>query len=75
MNSNKNVNAKERNYCTIYIILFVIILIISSVFISSVFIYFYWYFKKDNIRVKFNTNTEITIYQIHINGKHQRNKH
>ena len=42
-------------------VLFVIFLIIS-INISGVFIYFHWYLKEDNIRVKFNTNTQITIY-------------
>ena len=56
---NKTVNAKVRNSCTIYIVLFVIFLIIS---ISIVFIYFPWCLKKDNIRVKFNTNTQTATY-------------
>ena len=29
---------------------------------SSTFIYFYWYLKGDNIHVKFNTNTQTTVY-------------
>ena len=58
---NENLNANVCNYCTIYIVLFVIFLIIS-ISISTVFIYFHWFFKKDNIRVKFNTNNQTTIY-------------
>ena len=52
---------KACNSCTIYIILFVIFFI-TSICISSVFIYFHWHLKKDNVRVKFNTNTQTTIY-------------
>ena len=40
--------------------LFVIALIITG--FSSAFIYFHWYLRKDNICVKFNTNTQTTIY-------------
>ena len=50
---------KVCNSCTIYIALFLIFLIIS---ISNVFIYFHWYLKRDNIHVKFTTNTQTTIY-------------
>ena len=50
---------KVCNSCTIYIVLFLIFLIIS---ISNVFIYFHWYLKRDNIHVKFTTNTQTTIY-------------
>ena len=53
-------NAKLCNSCTIYIALFVIFLIIS-ISISSVFIYFHWYLRKDNVRVKFNPSTLTTI--------------
>ena len=56
-----NVNAKVCNSCMIYIALFFIFLIIS-ISISSAFIYFHCYLKKDNIHVKFNTNTQTTIY-------------
>ena len=28
----------------------------------AVFVYFYWYSKKDNVRVKFNPGTQTTIY-------------
>ena len=50
---------KVCNSCTIYIALFLIFLIIS---ISNVFICFHWYLKRDNIHVKFTTNTQTTIY-------------
>ena len=56
LNDYKNV----CNSCTIYIVLFGIFLIISISI--NVFICFHWYLKKDNIRVKFNTNTQATIY-------------
>ena len=49
------------NSCTIYIVLFAIFFI-TSINISSVFIYFHWYLKRKNIRIKFNTNTQITIF-------------
>ena len=49
------------NYCTLYIVLSVMFLIMS-ISISSAFIYFYWYLKKYNTHVKFNTNTQTTIY-------------
>ena len=58
---NKTLNAKVYNSWTIYRVLFVIFIMISRS-IRSVFIYFHWYLKKDNIRVKFNTNTQTTIY-------------
>ena len=49
LNDYKNVCGS----CTLYIVLFVVILVTSTV-ISAVFVYFYWYSKKDNVRVKFN---------------------
>ena len=52
---------KVCNSCTVYIVLLAILLIMS-VSIRSVFIYFHWYLKKDNIHVKFNTNTQTTVY-------------
>ena len=54
-------NAKVCISCIIYILLCVMFLI-RSIGISSVFIYFHWYLKKNNIYVKFNTNTQTTIY-------------
>ena len=47
--------------CRIYIVLFVTFLAIRTV-VSAVFVYFYWYSKKDNVRVKFNPSTQTTIY-------------
>ena len=65
---NEILNAIPLNYykrlcnsCIIYIILFVIFFILG-ISISSVFISFHWYLKKDNICVKFDTNTQTTIY-------------
>ena len=52
---------KMCNSCTIYIVLFAVFFI-TSVCISSVFIYFHWYCKKNNVHVKFNPVTQITIY-------------
>ena len=43
--------------CRIYIVLFVI-----RTVVSAVFVYFYWYSEKDNVRVKFNPSTQTTIY-------------
>ena len=45
--------------CTLYIVLFVIFLVIS-ICISGAFIYFHWYLKKDNVRIKFNPGTQTT---------------
>ena len=56
-----NDSKKVCGSCTLYIILFVIFLVISTV-IGAVFVYFYWYSKKDNVRVKFNPGTQTTIY-------------
>ena len=60
---NGTVNDYEKvcNSCSLYIVLFVIFQIIS-ISISSVFIYFHSCLKEDNIHVKFNTNTQTTIY-------------
>ena len=52
---------KVRNSCTIYIVLFAVFFI-TSICISSVFIYFQWYLKKNNVRIKFNPGTQTTIY-------------
>ena len=45
-----NIYKKVCSSCLIYIVLFVVLLITS---ICCVFIYFYWYLKKDNISTKF----------------------
>ena len=50
-----------RNSCTIYIVLFAVFFI-TRIGIRGVFIYFHWYLKKDNVRVKFNPCTQTTIY-------------
>ena len=39
--------------CTIYIVLFTVFSI-ASIYICYVFIYFYWYLKKDNICTNFS---------------------
>ena len=56
-----NVFKKLRNSCTIYIVLFAIFFI-TNICIDRAFIYFHWYFKKDNVRAKFNPGTQTTIY-------------
>ena len=56
-----NVYKKVCNSCTIYIILFTVFFI-TNICISSVFIYFYWYFKKDNFSAKFYLSTQTTIW-------------
>ena len=48
-----NVYKKVCNSCMVYIVLFVIFLI-TSICICSVFIYFHWYFKKNNTSTNFN---------------------
>ena len=56
-----NDNKKVCNSCTIYIILLALFFL-TSICISSVSIYFHWYFKKDNVYVKFNPGTQAAIY-------------
>ena len=56
-----NFYKKGCDSCTIYIVLFAIFFI-TSICISSVFIYFHWYFKKDDVSAKFNPGTQTTIY-------------
>ena len=56
-----NDHKKMCSSCTIYIVLFALFLVIS-ICISSVFIYFHWYLKKDNVRVKFNPSIQTTIH-------------
>ena len=48
-----NVYKKVCNSCVLYIVLFLVFLI-TSICICSVFIYFYWYLKKDNISTNFS---------------------
>ena len=57
LNDYKNV----CNSCTIYIVLCAVFFI-ESICISSVFIYFHWYFEKDNVRVKFNPGIQTIFY-------------
>ena len=64
---NETLNVIPLNHCKVefhnyyYIVLFAVFFI-TSICISSVFIYFLWYFKKDNVHVKFNLATQTTIY-------------
>ena len=65
---NENLNKIPSNdsltdcvSCTPHIVLFAMFLV-TSVIIGTVFLYFYWYSKKDNVRVKFNPGTQTTIY-------------
>ena len=46
--------------CTPYIVLFAVLLV-TSVIIGGVFLYFYWCFKKDNVRINFNPFTQRTV--------------
>ena len=48
-----NVYRKVFSSCMVYIVLFAVFLI-RSICICCVFIYFYWYLKKDNICTNFN---------------------
>ena len=48
-----NVYKKVCSSCTKYIVLFAVFFI-TSLCIISVFIYFYWYLKKDNISTNFS---------------------
>ena len=47
-----NVYKKVCNSCMVHIVLFVVFLITSIC--TCVFIYFYWYLKKDNISTNFS---------------------
>ena len=51
---------KVCNSCTKYIVLFAIFFM-TSICSSSICIYFHWYLKKENVRVKFNPGTQTTI--------------
>ena len=61
-NSTLNHYGKKCRSCTVYIILFVIAFLII-IGISSAYFYFHWYLKKNITCVKFNTNTQTTIYK------------
>ena len=52
---------KVCNSCTIYIVLFAVFFI-TSICISNVSIYFQWYLRKNNVRIKFNPGTQTAIY-------------
>ena len=56
-----NVYKMVFNSCPRYIVL-IAVFFITSIWISSVFIYFHWYFKKDNVSVKFNPGIQAAIY-------------
>ena len=51
---------KVCNSRTIYKVLFAVFFITSKC-ISCVFMYFHWYLKKDNVRIKFYSGTQTTI--------------
>ena len=53
---------KMYNSCTIYIVLYAVFFI-TSIRINIIFICFQWYLKKNNVRIKFNTGTQTTIYE------------
>ena len=48
-----NIYKKVCSACIVYKVLFAVFFV-TSICISSVFIYFYWYLKKDNISTNFN---------------------
>ena len=56
LNNYKNV----CNFCAIYIVFFDVFFITNTC-ISSVFIYFHWYLKEDNVRIRFYPCTQTTI--------------
>ena len=55
---------KMRSSCTLYIVLFAVFLVTSAVFVYFYwsFVYFYLYSEKDIVCVKFNPDTQTTIY-------------
>ena len=56
-----NVYKKACNSCTIYIVLFAVFFL-TGICISTFFYLFSLVFKKDNVRIKFNPDTQTTIY-------------
>ena len=56
---NETLNAIPLN---LYNIPLFAVFFITNICSSSVFIYFHWYFKKDNVCVKFNPSTQTAIY-------------
>ena len=62
LNGHKKVcGSCERSFCTVYIVVFFVFLTIN-IGIGAVFVYFYCYLEEDNIRVKFNNNTQTANY-------------
>ena len=57
--STEDENKHKCSFCTLHIIL-VLILSTINIGIGTYFVYFHWYLKKDNIRVKFGTHTQTT---------------
>ena len=55
---------KVCNTCTIYTVLFAVffITILAVFFLAVFFIYFQWYIKNKNLRIKFYRGTQKTIY-------------
>ena len=58
--STENENKHKCCSCTLYIVFFLVICTIN-IGIGSYLVCFYWYLKKDAIRVKFGTGTQTTI--------------
>ena len=61
---NVSLNDYKCNFCTLYIVLFVIFLV-TSIVISAVFIYFYWYSKKilQIFITSINENSQTSLYK------------
>ena len=57
---NKIENKYKYSSCTVHIVLFSLSFAIN-IGIGIYFAYFYWWLKKDILRVTFNTRTQITI--------------
>ena len=70
---NTTLYKKVCNFCTIYIVLFVIAFLIIFG-ITSAFICFHWYLKRSNTGVNTSVNIETLIYR-YINRNYQRNKY
>ena len=60
--STENENKHKCCSCTLYIVFFLVICTIN-IGIGSYLVCFYWYLKKDAIRVKFGTGTQTTIWE------------
>ena len=59
--ASENEHKNKCTYCIRYIVLFSIFFTIN-IEIATYFAYVYWYLKKDDARVMFDTRTETTIY-------------